>query len=148
EPYYGTTYAFADYPAGLSHRRIYMKENGDGPGQFSWLTWSSSNKAGNAVELTNMLAGAGDLGPQFDEGKYDSATDTFTWPDSNSQPPTVNGRVVYPYKPHELNTNDWIYGNNGVSWRSDMEAALKAHIDNKDVLILPIVTPSVKVQGD
>src|SRR5262249_21452422 len=53
-----------------------------------------------------------------------------------------------PYKPHELNTNDWIYGNNGVSWRSDMEAALKAHIDNKDVLILPIVTPSVKVQGD
>ena len=137
-----------NYPTGRSKRRIYFKDNGDGPGQFSWLRWKAANTAGNATALTAMVQGAGNMEEGFDEGIFNSATGVFTWPDSNSQPPTVNGKVVYPMKPHEINTGDFVYGNTGVSMSSDVEAALKYHIDKQTVLILPIVNTHVKNGGD
>ena len=89
-----TTYYPPSYPGGLSQRRIYFKDNGDGPGQFSWLRWRAANNAGNATELAAMVQGDGNMTAGFDEGIFDASTDTFTWPDDNSQPPMVNGRVV------------------------------------------------------
>jgi hypothetical protein len=123
-----------------------MKDNGDGPGQFSWLRWRAANNAGNATELRDMMAEDGNLAGGFDEGIFKNGT--FTWPDPNSQPPTVGGKVVYPVKPHEINTGDFVYGNSGVSISSAVEASLKYHIDRRTVLILPIVEQHVKVGGD
>jgi len=148
KPFFTASYPMPNYPSGLSKRRIYFKDNGDGPGQFSWLRWKAATTAGNATALTAMVQGAGNMEEGFDEGIFNSATGAFTWPDNNSQPPTVNGKVVYPMKPHEINTGDFVYGNTGVSMSSDVEAALKYHIDKQTVLILPIVNTHVKNGGD
>jgi len=85
-PYFGKYYP-PSYPAGITKRRIYFKENGDGPGQFSWLRWSSANNAGNSTELTAMIQGDGNISSRFDEGIYNESTGTFTWPDINAQAP-------------------------------------------------------------
>jgi len=145
---YSFTFKNSSYPGGLSGKRIFMQDNGSGPGQFSWLKWSAANNAGNATELVTMLQGDGSLATGFDEGIYNSSTGVFTWPDSNSTPPTVGGKVVYPIKPHEMNTGDFVYGNGGVSWNTSVDSALKYHIDHQTIMILPIVNTYVKKGGD
>ena len=66
-----------------------------------------------------------------------------TWPDTNSQPPMVAGKVVYPVKPHEINAGDWVYANSGLGLSSGVASAIQDHITRKDVLILPIVKPGI-----
>jgi hypothetical protein len=140
-PYY-KTYKDAEYPTGLTQRRIYLKDNANSPGNFSFLRWKSANSAGSNTEMINMLAGAGNLADGFDEGLVDNKGNV-TWPDPNSQPPMVAGKVVYPVKPHEINAGDWIYANTGLALSSGVQAELQKHITNKDVMILPIVTPAI-----
>jgi hypothetical protein len=89
-----------------------------------------------------MIKEPGNLAAGFDEGLVDNKGNVV-WPDPNSQPPMVGGKSVYPIKPHELNADDWIYANTGVAISGGVEAALKEHIDKKNVLILPIVSPAV-----
>lgn len=148
QPYFGQYYP-ASHPTGISKRRIYVKDGFDGPGQFGWLRWRAANNAGNATELAAMLQGDGNIAEGFDEGIFNSGTGTFTWPDDQNTPPMVNGIVVYPVKPHEINAGDYVYGNTGVSFgKPEIQAALKSHIDKQTVLILPLVDVHVKKSGD
>ena len=149
EPGYGVsgsyqTYTDPNYPGGLTQRRIYIRDNANSPGNFSFLRWKADASGGNNVDTINMFADAGNLGDGFDEGLYNSRTDTYTWPDASSQPPMVNGKVVYPIKPHEINAGDWVYSNTGVALSNGLQTEFQKHITNKDVMILPIVKPAVR----
>lgn len=142
-PYY-KTYTDPNYPGGLTQRRIYINDpQANSPGNFSFLRWDSDSSGGNTTDTVNMFAGPGNLANGFDEGIYNSKTDTYSWPDAGSQPPMVNGKVVYPIKPHEINAGDWIYANTGVALSGNLKTEIQKHITNKDVMILPIVKPAV-----
>jgi len=147
KPFFGK-YFPPSYPAGITKRRIFFADNSNGPSQFSWLRWKATNTSGDAAQLATMLQGDGNIADGFDEGIFDSATGTFTWPDVLSAPPTVNGKVVYPIKPHEINTLDFTYGNNLIAFNSPaIQTALKSQIDKQTVLILPIVNLNVQKSG-
>lgn len=141
QPSNWTIYKDADYPGGLTQRRIYMKDEANSPGNFSFLRWRADKSSGSTPDLIEMLDEDGNLDQGFDEGVVKNGV--TTWPDPNSQPPMVNGKVVYPIKPHEVNSGDFVHANTGVQISSGVETALKKHIDRKDVLILPIVKPAV-----
>ena len=135
-PYY-KTYTDPNYPGGLTQRRVYINDQANSPGNFSFLRWRADKSSGSTPDLIEMLDEDGNLDQGFDEGVVKNGV--TTWPDPNSQPPMVNGKVVYPIKPHEVNSGDFVHANTGVQISSGVETALKKHIDRKDVLILPIV---------
>lgn len=139
-PFY-KIYKDSNYPNGLTQRRIYLKDEANSPGNFSFLRWKAASNAGSGPEMISMMAGAGNLAEKFDEGLVDNQGNV-TWPDPNSQAPTVAGKVVYPVKPHEINAGDWVYANSGLNI-AGFKANVQEHIDRKDVMILPIVKPAV-----
>lgn len=139
-PYY-KIYKDSTYPNGLTQRRIYLRDEANSPGNFSFLRWKATNSAGSNTEMVSMLSGPGNLADGFDEGLVKNGV--TTWPDTNSQPPMVAGKVVYPVKPHEINAGDWVYANSGLGLSSGVTSAIQDHITRKDVLILPIVKPAV-----
>lgn len=134
KPYWDPAYQIPNYPTTLTKRRIYLKDNADAPGNFSYLRWQAAQKAGDATNLAAMIKIPGTLANGFEE--------VTPWPDPNSQPPIVNGKVVYPIKPGELNADDWLYGNSGFSGSKAVDDALQEHVRN-DIMILPIVDPAI-----
>ena len=100
-------------------------------GGFDWLRWAADTgdkeRGTTAGATAAMMAGPGNISGGFDEAP---------WPDTNGlNIPKPNG---YPILPGQLNGGDWMFPNTGVSNSNDINAALDAHISNKDVLILPI----------
>lgn len=108
-------------------KRIYTHDRDTPNGGFHWLRWKADQNAGNATELEEMLAGPGNLGEGFTENP---------WPSSNSA--SLPKPDVYPTRPNQLNSGDWIHGNSGISNRSGVRAAMDAHIANRTVLNLPV----------
>jgi Flp pilus assembly protein TadG len=114
-------------------RRIFVKGSNDAgtpPGSFSFLRWRSSQSAGNAGELAEMLTGKGTLSSGFNE--------VTPWPDSTEPAPDN-----YPLNPGKLTAGDWIHGNPGWSASNNVRAALDTLINNRVKLLLPIVDKTV-----
>lgn len=114
-------------------RRIYLKEQANSPGGFSYLQWIATNSdkptaTGSAPnssrEFEAAMSGFGTLAQGFEEAP---------WPNGINPRP-----AVYPEKPGELNGGDWVYGNTGVAVSNDLRNIIQGHIDNQTRLILPI----------
>ncbi len=123
-----------------TQKRIFLKDNTQPNGSFSWLRWGSANNAGNAGELAAMWTGDGNLDEGFDEAP---------WPQGNSQTGStslVQG-AVYPSLPHQLNTDEWVYGNSGFSNSTDVRAAIDAHINNRTIVNFPIFDADNALNG-
>ncbi len=103
--------------------RVYLKDNGSAPGNFSWLRWPSDNNAGNETWLEAAMTGDGNLSQGFDE---------LDWADRKTTAP-----AHYPLAPHVLSVGDWIHGNSGLSWK--IQDTLQKLASNRTVVILPIV---------
>jgi len=114
---------------GFTARRIYLKEQANVPGGFSWLQWDPSSSGGNTPALVASLSGFGNLTQGFAEDP---------WPEGYPNRP-----VVYPEKPGELNAGDWVAGNTGLSHAQGVMAAMRGHIENGTRMILPIFDASV-----
>jgi hypothetical protein len=132
-PYYNPAYQDPSNPTPLTMRRIYVNDDANSPGNFSWLKWKGAKNAGDTGELYNMVKYPGNLAEKFDE--------VTPWPATGQQAPTG-----YPVKPNEINTGDWVHVNTGVSitgGANGIGAALDEHVTLHDVMILPIVSPAV-----
>lgn len=122
-----------------TQRRIYLKENMSAPGSFSWLAWKGDSSYTNENGLQAMMEKGGNLSKGFQE--------VTPWPDAKDPAPTKNGVVVYPQYPNQIGATDWIFGNKGLSWSTDLKAALQFHVDNRTKMNLPIVSKVVTVDG-
>jgi hypothetical protein len=121
-----TPYSDQDYRY-KTQRRIYLNDNSNLNGGFSFLRWRSGPQYGSGNELVAMFTGAGDLEQGFDEAP---------WPATG-----VTGLIKppnYPVEKNSLTPPEWVYGNSGVSWSADLRAALDWHIARRTVMKLPI----------
>lgn len=105
--------------------RVYLKDNGSAPGNFSFLNWTGDPGSGNEGTLQAALTGDGTLSKGFNEAP---------WAD-----PKTTAPANYPLAPHVLSIGDWIYGNSGLSWSTDVRNALQTLANKRAVVILPII---------
>lgn len=123
-----------------TQKRIFLKDNTQPNGSFSWLRWRSANNAGNAGALAAMWTGDGNLDEGFDEAP---------WPQDNNQTgfTNLNQPTVYPSRPGQLDIDEWVYGNSGFSNSADVRAAIDAHINNRTIVNLPIFDANNGLNG-
>ncbi len=134
--YYGV-YRDGTETQGAPYRRIYLKENLQGSGQFSWLRWRGAASQGSAVDTEDSFRGDGTLQDGFEEA---------AWPAAKGSSWDVPGPNGYPIKPGQISENDWIHANSGLSWGPASDA-LSTQLNNRTIMILPIINPEAYSQG-
>jgi hypothetical protein len=107
-------------------RRLFLKDNTNPQGGFSWLRWQADPTSGMPPHYTASFSGTGNLDQGFDEAPWPALP---AWP----EPPG------YPFWPHQLSPGDWIYGIGGFSSSGDLRSAIDELIINHTLMILPIV---------
>lgn len=115
-------------------RRLYVHTTSS-EGDFGWLRWTS--QGGDEDDLSIMLTGDGNLDEGFEE--------VTPWPVSNPPEPEV-----YPDKPYQLNSGDWVHGNDPFTGRGGVADRLDGHKlqnDKGTVLILPIFSHATSEGG-
>lgn len=125
---YGTKYPYPNYPAGLTWRRLQVKNTSPLPGTFSFLRWDSASGSPSATAAA--FKGDGTL----KNGTFKEVD----WP-NNGTPKPAN----YPLAPGQPTINDWIGGDTTLTWgnaaddplRTNLQALMTKHT----LLLLPIV---------
>lgn len=135
--YYGI-YRDGSVPEGAYQRRIYLKENLQGSGQFSWLRWRDETNGGSATNTEEAFRGDGTLKDGFDEAP---------WPNVAGPSWQVPGPNGYPIKPGILSENDWVYANTGLSW-GPASGALQQQQNNRTIMLMPIISPYAHQNGN
>ena len=131
--YYKTNYSDATYHY-KTQRRLYLKDNSNLNGGFSYLRWLSDPSTANQTGLADGLTGDGNLDNGFQE--------VVPWPDNNSL--GLNEPQGYPELPGQLSPGDWVWANSGLSNangggpNSGTATQLNWHIEKKTVMYLPI----------
>ena len=122
------TYVDKTYKDGKIWRRIFLKDNGNAPGNFSWMRWTQEKQGG--TELAAALSGDGTLSDGFNEAP---------WPAGYTEAKPKN----YPLSPKQLTSGDWIHGDSGLNWsnggNSSIRPALEKLMTKRTVVILPII---------
>jgi hypothetical protein len=124
-----------------TQKRIFLKDNTQPNGSFSWLRWGSANNEGNAGELAAMWTGDGNIDEGFDEAPWPNGLN------GSGSTSLVGGGDGYPSLPNQLSVDDWIYGNSGFSGSNDVNAAIDAHINNRTIVNFPIFNADNGLNG-
>lgn len=129
---YYKTYSDANY-RNKTQRRLYLKDNSNLNGGFSYLRWLSDPSTANQTGLAAGLTGDGNLDEGFQEAP---------WQNNNSL--GLNAPPGYPELPGQLSPGDWVWANSGLSNangggpNSGTATQLNWHIQNHTVMYLPI----------
>ncbi|MEM8531767.1 MAG: vWA domain-containing protein, partial [Chloroflexota bacterium] len=120
-----------EYPTGYPTREFKLETQNPGnfTNGFAWLRWTP-----NQQNAANMLRGFGNLKDGFEEA---------AWPKGSSSP----APDFYPLTPGQISVNDWVYGFPGNPYDGNVQALLQGHVDNRTLMLLPIVSDSVVVNG-
>ncbi|HEU4328190.1 MAG TPA: vWA domain-containing protein [Roseiflexaceae bacterium] len=135
--YYGI-YRDGSVPEGAYQRRIYLKENLQGSGQFSWLRWRGGTNDGSATNTEAAFRGDGTLQDGYEEA---------AWPPVKGPSWDIPAPNGYPIKPGQISENDWIHANTGLSWGPASDALLQQK-NNRTIMILPIIDPYAYQNGN
>jgi hypothetical protein len=116
----------------LKYKKIYLHGISNSNGGFSFLRWDKDKqRSGNAGDLADMLAGAGNIGTSY--------TEVTPWPQVSEGPAQYDG---YPLEPRSISERDWIYGSdfnsNNSPFTPAVEAQLEYHKTNRTLLTLPM----------
>jgi hypothetical protein len=108
-------------------RRVTLKPNGGESGTFSFVRWKQAGD-GDAGALAQSLSGDGNV-----ENGYQERPD---WPR-----PDLTPIKNYPLGPNQMTIGDWVYGNAYAGWSNGdaVMNALRDHMQNRTVMVLPIV---------
>lgn len=121
-----TSREFSNY----TWRRVYLGAASSPEGAFNFLRWNEQTTASGAsatsdIALEASMAGDGNLEEGFEE--------LGQWPTTGSALPAP---PVYPTKPNQFNSGDWVYGSPAA--KSSVDSLLRQHQANKTYMILPI----------